>query len=195
MKLEEATRLAGEALEELMPYCTRIEIAGGVRRRKPDPHDIELVCVPVTKPREKDLFDNPLGYEDALFDTLSTSLPAYGEKDYSMTQGPPDTAGKRAPCGPRYYRLMYKGQRLDVFAVLPPAQWGVIFTLRTGDAGFSHWLVQQGYPNGIRVFDGHLEKNMEVLNTPEEKDVFRALGIEWKDPERRVTEQEFQTWT
>ncbi|MHB1909735.1 MAG: hypothetical protein ACYCQJ_12840 [Nitrososphaerales archaeon] len=42
----DALQYAREVRELLGPYCTRIEIAGGIRREKEEPHDIELVCQP-----------------------------------------------------------------------------------------------------------------------------------------------------
>jgi hypothetical protein len=47
MQLIEAEQLAAELLPVLKPYCERIEVAGGVRRRKPEPHDLELVAKPL----------------------------------------------------------------------------------------------------------------------------------------------------
>ena len=46
MKYETAVAYANEITDLLRPFCTRIEIAGGVRRHKESPHDIEIVCIP-----------------------------------------------------------------------------------------------------------------------------------------------------
>jgi DNA polymerase/3'-5' exonuclease PolX len=48
--LAEATALATELVDLLRVFCARIEIAGSVRRRRPDIGDLELVVVPQNGP-------------------------------------------------------------------------------------------------------------------------------------------------
>ena len=46
MNLEEATKLANEAVELLKPYCDKIMIVGSIRRKRPTVNDIDLLCIP-----------------------------------------------------------------------------------------------------------------------------------------------------
>lgn len=46
MELEVAQRIAAEVVERLSPYCSRIQTAGSIRRRRPFPHDIDIVLIP-----------------------------------------------------------------------------------------------------------------------------------------------------
>lgn len=46
MKIEEAQKIANKYIDLLKPYCQRIEIAGSIRREKPEVKDIEIVCIP-----------------------------------------------------------------------------------------------------------------------------------------------------
>ncbi|MDP2873417.1 MAG: hypothetical protein Q8P31_12890, partial [Bacillota bacterium] len=46
MELQKARVIAEELKMLLEPGCARIEIAGSIRRRKPDPGDIELLFIP-----------------------------------------------------------------------------------------------------------------------------------------------------
>lgn len=46
MEHQKAKAIADRLLAQIGPYCERIEIAGSVRRGKPDVHDIEIVAVP-----------------------------------------------------------------------------------------------------------------------------------------------------
>ena len=46
MLLETAQRLAETVKKRLAPYCSRIEVAGSVRRRKPRVKDIDFVLIP-----------------------------------------------------------------------------------------------------------------------------------------------------
>ena len=45
MILSEALPIAEKLKAELAPFCSRIEIAGSIRRKKPEVKDIEIVCV------------------------------------------------------------------------------------------------------------------------------------------------------
>jgi DNA polymerase/3'-5' exonuclease PolX len=47
VKLEEAKGIADKYVEILRPYCLRIEVAGSVRREKPEVKDIEIVAIPI----------------------------------------------------------------------------------------------------------------------------------------------------
>ncbi len=202
MNLEQAEYLAAEVCDLLKDFTTRIEVAGGIRRGKAEPHDIEVVCIPKFSPA---VGMTPLGVEvpanpqnmldGRICELLTRSWPS---TEHGLEKGDPDKAGKRAPRGPRYYRVKYKGEKVDIFAVLQPAQWGNVFTIRTGDANYSHWLVQQGYKNGIIETGGHLEQTtrdahniptVKVLQTPEESDFFEALGVKWIEPALRTQEE------
>ena len=46
MKYEEALKIAEEVKALLAPHCLRIEIAGSIRRKKPEVKDIEIVAYP-----------------------------------------------------------------------------------------------------------------------------------------------------
>ena len=46
MKLPEARRIARQLHKELSPYCKKFRVAGSVRRREPEPHDLDIVIIP-----------------------------------------------------------------------------------------------------------------------------------------------------
>ncbi len=46
MELERAQKIASEVVKRLSPYCQRIEVAGSIRRKAPNPKDIDLVLIP-----------------------------------------------------------------------------------------------------------------------------------------------------
>ena len=74
---------------------------------------------------------------------------------------------------------------IDLFIVMPPAHWGVIFAIRTGPAEFSKWLVSVRKPF-LSFKDGQLIHHINgVLSTPEEKDVFNFLNIKYLTPHQR----------
>jgi len=46
MKLFEGQRVATKLLEFLRPFCERTEVAGSIRRKKHEVHDVDLVLIP-----------------------------------------------------------------------------------------------------------------------------------------------------
>ena len=164
-------------------YTSRIEIAGGIRRQKAEPHDIEIVCIPDFKNTEigRDVFGEPIFKQENLLRPFIKKCL----QDGTFTEGEADKLGRKASVGWRYYRLKYKREKLDIFVVLPPAQWGVIYMFRTGDADFSHWLMSCGWNKGIRFIEAGVVQNGTRIETPEEEDVFRVLKLPWIEPTER----------
>jgi DNA polymerase/3'-5' exonuclease PolX len=166
-----ALLIAERLIAQLAPACERIEVAGSIRRERDEVHDIELVAVPRVEV-EVDLF----GDSTARRSLLDPALVGLGRFDKN---------------GERYKQIyLPDGIYHDLFLVLPPAQWGVILTIRTGPADFSHWLVtpkRQGgaMPAHLRVHDGALWQGNEIVPTPEEKDFFAALGLPYVEPRER----------
>jgi DNA polymerase/3'-5' exonuclease PolX len=167
----------------LQPFCDRVEIAGGIRRKKQDPHDIEIVCIPkfVTTTKQDGLLP---GEEKT--NVLDVAIQEFLEASV-FQHGEPSKNGAKAPCGDRYYRLKYQGEKVDIFAVIPPAQFGTVFLIRTGDAEFSHAFVTRLWKFGLRSRDGHIEDTMGLaLKTPEENDAFRLCKMDYIEPENRT---------
>lgn len=169
----EAKRLADQLLTELAPVCERIEIAGGVRREKSECHDIELVAIPKMEPL-KDIFGTVVGKRNL----LNEFIESHG---YFVDRG-----------GDRYKKIIYTPEiACDLFVVLPPAQWGVIYTIRTGSADFSHRIVTARkyggcMPSDHRVKDGAVwDIYGRIIPMPEETDFFDFLGMPYIEPKNR----------
>jgi DNA polymerase/3'-5' exonuclease PolX len=164
---------------QLVGSCDRLEVAGSIRRQRPEVNDIEFVAVPKRDP----------------FDRLQLRLTTLVSESY-LNVGSKSRDGKRAPLGPRYYRLSFRGTQVDIFCVLPPSDWGVQFCLRTGSREYSHWIVTEALRRDFKVDSGQLWKihkerlpwEFEKIRCPEERDFFKALGIEYVDPRDREIE-------
>lgn len=105
MNYADARAIAERLIERLSPSCERIEVAGSVRRQQPFVHDIELVAVPRFEETEPDLFGSPTNRRSL----VDGALVGLGEFNCN---------------GPRYKQiLLAEGICLDLFIVLPPAQW------------------------------------------------------------------------
>ena len=165
----EAWRIADHLRKRLEIYCERIEIAGSLRRLKPEVGDIELIAIPKF---ELDLFGQP------------SSVHLLDIFDFQCV-------GKVLKNGSKYKQVeLEEGINLDLFIVTPPAQWGVLFLIRTGSADFSHKFVTQKkfgglLPSHLSIHDGAIWNHNELIPTPEEKDVFKLAGVDYIEPEKR----------
>lgn len=183
MNLDCAKRYAGQLLELLGPYCERIEVAGSIRREKCDNiGDIELVAIPKTGADPASMFPS-LSPPVSLLDAFLDRLPA-GSSLVRDLHRPPHW-------GPRSKRMRFCGVPVDLFIVLPPAQWGVIFAIRTGPESFARALVTPlshgGFlPAGMRIESGQLIRSgVGVIETPNEQDLFDAIALRnWHPTER-----------
>lgn len=188
----EVRPFAERIVEELRPYCERIDIAGSLRRGCEFVSDIEIVCVPIVVETK-----------------ISNGRDLFGERSDVIVENRVDQAvnrlllterweprldkNEREAIGSRYKRLLVDGVPLDLFSVLPPASWAVVYAIRTGPAEFSKRLVTQqrkgGYlPNDMRVaggtvlVDGGAVTGLELL---EEREFFELCGLRYIEPEAR----------
>lgn len=153
--------------------CARIEPAGSIRRERETIGDIEIVCVPAPM---TDLFGKEFytaGYLEAL-------LREAGFREFVKN-------------GELYKQFFFERYQVnvDLFITTPP-QWGLILALRTGPAEWSHRLVTKRNrgglcPSWMTVQDGRLwDGQGNAIDTYEEADVFRAMGLEWVEPKERA---------
>lgn len=182
-----ALAMAEQVCTLLEPYNHKIEILGSIRRRRVDVGDIEIMTMPKIVPADHDLFGDVSREKNLHFDFILQNIGLRFDHR-------PDKRGQNA-CGERYQRLVYFGEEefpLDIFCVLPPAQWGLQKIIRTGPADYSKRLVtprNKGgtrLPHGFTVEGGAIrDPRGQVVQTPEEKDVYNFLGIHFVEPEDR----------
>ncbi|MBP6756291.1 MAG: hypothetical protein KA210_09090 [Bacteroidia bacterium] len=160
MQLDKALEIAEKTKELLAPYCERIEIAGSIRRKKPEVKDIELVAIP--KPYDVGLFENGIATVVNQWKKVKGELPC------KYTQ-----------------RILPDGITLDLFFA-NQENWGLIYALRTGSADYSHKVLATGWVKlGYNSEGGQLSINGKEINIPEEKDLFKLIGIPYIEPELR----------
>jgi DNA polymerase/3'-5' exonuclease PolX len=171
--LADAEIIAKEVVKVLSPHCRRIEIAGSIRRKKPDVGDIEIVAIPNMLP-SIDMFGNsgtPVSELDVF--NFNTEL------------------GRLIKKGSKYKQIeLFSGLALDLFIVLPPAQWGVIFMIRTGSWEYSKHMVTTKKAGGVlpsncKVKDGGVYRDDLLIGMDEEIDYYNLCGLEFVPPEFR----------
>jgi len=173
MELTQAIAIAEEIRADMAPFCKRVEIAGSVRRRKANVHDIEIIAEPLFKPI-RNLFQEPVLSASLLDDYLNSLM------------------WQRIKGGNKYKQFaLPQGINLDLFLVTPPAHWGVLFVIRTGPADFSKWIVTPRkyggcLPSDCKVVDGAILRRGRVVDLPEEIDFLDLLGLGWVEPWERM---------
>lgn len=188
--LATARQVADKLVAQLAPFCERIEVAGSIRRQKPDVGDIELVAIPKVEQRETavqmSLFGGglPMMVDVSLLDEALERMIA--EKAIT-NDGPNHAWGDRM----KKFWLRLSGTnvaQVDLF-ITTPESWGSIFTIRTGPWDFGKALMEHINRCGIyRQMDGALVNRAtgQVVPTLEERDYFTAIGVIWLPPERRT---------
>lgn len=186
MNLVHARQAAADVAALLAPACERIEIAGSIRRERPEVKDLELVAI--AKRGGKPVWGEPA--------TAAGLLDAMVARLIQSRELPLDPSLKRN--GPRYKRFLYvRGATrlpVDLF-IVTPENWGNQLVIRTGNADFSHRLVtpmaQGGFmPDGMWQKDGYLwrakdTEEGEIVPCPEEASFFAALGLSVVPPAER----------
>lgn len=165
LPLARARALAEKIVDALKEHCLRIEIAGSIRRGRPDCGDIDLVCLP--KPGGKAAMLERCAWAGALM--------KHGEQyvEYQLRNG---------------FQLdlwfAHNGGG-DMFAP-EPSNFGVLLLARTGSADHNIFIAQTAKVAGLH-FNPHkgVLKGKEIVASVEEADIFRALGISYIEPERR----------
>ena len=218
MPLEYARGMAAALTDLLRSACLQIEVAGSIRRGKPDVGDIEIVCRPMFMTWQFSMFAGSGSKTTNILDDRCEKLLAQG-----ILEKRPDAGGGTA-WGERYKRAVFyhEGQHAsaDIFSVIKPAQWGVIYAIRTGPHEFNKLVVTSQWLGGLcpkdrkvaggRVWDltGLREaeqrhygamvaakfaklaerERLPVIPTPTEAGFFAALGLPWWEPEERTPE-------
>lgn len=165
MKHAEGLAIANEVIRVLGPHCDRIEIAGSLRRKVPVVGNVQLVCIP--KPYEcTGMFRD--GFGAAVLD------------HWTLMRG-------KLPGKEIRFVWTDTGAVVDI-NMCTAENWGYIMAIKTGSAMFSHHVLAKGWVKAGYFGDqGTLRRvydHQEVV-IPEEKDLFKPIGINYVEPDRR----------
>jgi DNA polymerase/3'-5' exonuclease PolX len=160
MQHADALKIAEKVLAELKPFCYRAEIAGSIRRLKPEVKDIEIVAWP----------------------------HAY-ENNGMFTSGIADVFNQweEVKTGDRYVqRILPEGIKLDLF-LCHEHNWGWIFALRTGSSDFNFKYLDAIKTAGLRANDGEILNGfLKPVPLKEEIDFFNVIKMPFIKPENRI---------
>ncbi|MBA3867770.1 MAG: hypothetical protein H0X30_01300 [Anaerolineae bacterium] len=181
IQLADARAVIGELVELLRPACERIEIAGSVRRGKPEVHDAEAVIIPTP-----DL----LPLTDTLIEYGKAKYALYGEK-------------RTKRWGNNYRGLLFGGIKCELF-MTNAESWGWQYWLRTGpgdaNAYIMRWLGLSHVKAPVRFQGGYgwysrnwrhngkawVAEDKQRLRIASEEDLFAVLGMPFIPPSERT---------
>lgn len=177
-----AQKIAEKIRDELAPYCERLDIAGSVRRQRPQCSDVDLVLLP---------------REGAL------------KEIHARVGANPDTRILKAGAQIMAF-VLSNGVQVDLYFAQPavhdlagytPGNYGMRLLAMTGSKEHNVWLAQlakkQGYHfapyRGLmrggtyrfKAEGGEEYKGGEVWRGEDELEILRALGLGWIPPEQR----------
>lgn len=177
MDYTKALAIANPLLAKFAPDCHHAELAGSLRRKETGVSDIEIVTMPILA---LDMFDAPAPLAYSAHDATIARLLEDGD------------LGIQIKGGQRYKQFRLPQEiTLDLFIVRPPAQWGVIFAIRTGPEKFSRWLVTArkkggALPSSYTIKKGGMYYHDTLFPMPQERDFLNALGLGWIEPAART---------
>jgi DNA polymerase/3'-5' exonuclease PolX len=166
IELNQATKWAEQIKEHLKPYCTRIEIVGSIRRKRPQVGDIDLVILP------KD------GNVDAVKQRCLKRSPQVlmnGAVNFIFMAGPVQVD------------IFFASTAVPELFGYTPGNWGSLMVCRTGSKQFNIWLCARAKEQGGHwdPYSGFWNKDRVQIPCEEEADVFKAIGVDWIEPIRR----------
>ena len=189
-----AASIALTAVQNLQPYCSKINVAGSIRRGKPEVKDIEIVALPNKMPI-KGLFGNTGEFE--VCPDFCKAATALGRVVAGSPQG-------------RYMKIdLPEGIRMDLF-MPEDYDWARQFAIRTGSSDYSFRILAKAWVKlgwvgtkfGLRLLDECYKSGEEWHIKPEikalgpafptkppvwktEEEFFEWLQLEWKEPSQR----------
>lgn len=181
LALAEARAIITELVEILRPACERIEIAGSVRRNKPEVKDAEVVIIPTPE-----------------LLPLTDDLIQFGRAQYALYG---DKLTKR--WGQNYRGLLFKGMKCELFMTTEDS-WGYQYWLRTGPGDANTYIMRWlGLPHikaPVRFQGGYgwysrnwthngkawVAVDKQRLRIASEEDLFAVLGVPFIPPHERT---------
>jgi len=170
MELDKARAIAEELKALLEPSCHRIEIAGSIRRKKPEVGDIELLCIPKFVDGV-DQLDREIGALVVLgilgFRRNKRGSRAYGPKNKLMVHLP-------------------SGLGVDIFSTDKKC-WPVSLVVRTGGKKTNKRIATAALRRGYRFHaygSGFSTPQGDVV-CKSEREVFEAVGLTYLQPWER----------
>jgi DNA polymerase/3'-5' exonuclease PolX len=182
MLLRRAQDIAIETGHRLMPYCSKLNIAGSVRRHADNVNDIEIICLPKKQPAGQGALFNE-AVEVAVIPAFTEAVRQLGVSEMGN------------PNGRQMKILLPQGIKLDLF--LPQEDdYYRIYAIRTGSRLYSNLVIASswkkkgwcGTEHGLR----RIEDCQEIKRG--EQATWKLINPDGPVPPVWTSEQEFFAW-
>lgn len=179
MKLEPARRLAELIRGILAPFCEKLEIAGSIRRQRPEVSDIDFVVLPK--------YGHLAGLKARC--QRRCRVVKDGEQNYIVAM--PISAAQREQLGHSGWEVQidifiaHAGKR-DLLQSIP-SNYGSLLLCRTGSTAHNIWIVERAKANYMtwKPYEGVFDPEGYCVAAETEEEIFRMIGVDWLAPERR----------
>ena len=169
LHLEEAGKLADAIKAAVEVHCDKVEVAGSIRRRKPEVHDIDFVVV---------------AKSDSDWQGINEVLRRLKAK--------PNCSGNQLI---KAYLPCQNGLFQVDFYRAKPSTFGIHLLIRTGSADHNMWLAGYAISKGMRLkYSEGLIKDATPIAGEDEKGVFSALGLPCPLPSEREIVDDKPIW-
>ena len=167
MKLAAAKDLAWNVRKELAPFCDRIEIAGSIRRERPEVNDVDLVLIPKSPVDQQALLARCL--------RTCTQVNARAKQNFIFRMS-------------NVFQLdiwVAHGEIVDLVSK-KPGNWGAVLLCRTGSIAHNVQLCNLAISKGLKFapYRG-VVKGEDIIASEREEDIYHALGLTYRDPAER----------
>lgn len=163
---KDAMAVAEEVKSWLSPYCSKIMIAGSLRRKKPDVGDIEILCI-----------------SHGVFELEVFNLVREKKLDYRLNKKGNRTYGKQN----KLLVHCASGIPLDVFSTTEE-NWATALVCRTGSKESNIRICMAAKKLGMKfnVYgSGFTRADDSKIVCHSEKEVFETVELPFKKPEER----------
>lgn len=169
-----AFKIAQRIVTHLEEYCDRIEIAGSLRRGRPQVGDVDLVVLPKS------------GQEEALRARIKAKTRVISEGPQALVVAMNLPAGaKHSEPWLQIDTWFAKRPDPDLFAstARPASNFGTLLVCRTGSTAHNVRLCQQA-TKLLLHWNPHagVMRGQDLIASAEEEDVFAALQLPWIPP-------------
>ena len=157
MELKQAQKIASEVVLRLAPYCSRIEVAGSIRRKKPLVKDVDIVLIP----------SDPWNLD---FEILGLAMPFHPKLS-----------------GGKLKRFNYNGVQVDLYFASPESWATLLLIRtgsKENNIRLATLAKKRGWrlaASGDGLFD---ETGRRIAGDTEES-IYEALGLRYQRPEER----------
>lgn len=170
---DDGMSVAVGVVADLNEHCEKIEIVGSLKRHKQEISDVDILCIPKTE---------------------ATNLLS-GEKVHSFGFVEVITKHPKIKGNPKTGKFCQRihdetGIHLE-FYMCNKNNWGLMSIIRTGPALFSKAMMARLKGCGYQSRGGYIrplgeESEENIIDTPEEEDVFGLCGMDYLLPQHRA---------